>query len=150
MSMARGWRFGSYEVAALIGVGGMGEVYRATDTALKRDVAQIYGLERSDGRSAIVMELVEGTTLAERIAQGRLPPNEALQVAAATAIRRASSSCRTGSRISSGACPRTDGRQPARLRYDPGAPWISPVSSNASMSNGASAAALKRDGATAV
>ena len=39
MSMTRGSRFGAYEVAALVGVGGMGEVYRATDPALKRDVA---------------------------------------------------------------------------------------------------------------
>src|SRR4029079_17209900 len=39
MSVARGTRFGPYEIAALIGVGGMGEVYRATDTNLKRDVA---------------------------------------------------------------------------------------------------------------
>jgi Tol biopolymer transport system component len=115
MSELRGTRLGPYEIGALIGVGGMGEVYRATDTNLKRDVAlkvlpqslvtdanrlarlqreaevlaalnhhnvaQIYGLERSDGRTALVMELIEGPTLAERIAQGALPPNEALNVA---------------------------------------------------------------------
>jgi Tol biopolymer transport system component len=115
MSLIPGTRFGQYEVAALIGVGGMGEVYRATDTVLKRDVAlkvlpqsfvtdanrlarlqreaevlaslnhqnvaHIYGLERSDGSTAIVMELVEGASLADRIAQGALPPNEALNLA---------------------------------------------------------------------
>jgi len=115
MSELRGTRFGPYEIAALIGVGGMGEVYRATDTNLKRDVAlkvlpqtlvtdpnrlarlqreaellaalnhqnvaHIYGLERSEGRTALVMELIEGPTLGERIAQGALPPTEALNVA---------------------------------------------------------------------
>jgi Tol biopolymer transport system component len=115
MSMSPGTRFGPYEVAALIGVGGMGEVYRATDTNLKRDVAlkvlpesfvlnadrlarfqreaevlaalndhnvaQIYGLERSGDTTALVMELVDGPTLAERIAQGPLPVSEALNVA---------------------------------------------------------------------
>jgi len=115
MAIARGTRFGSYEVAALVGVGGMGEVYRATDLGLKRDVAlkvlpeelltdanrlarlqreaellaslnhanvaQIHGLERSEGRTALVMELVDGITLAERIAQGPLPSSEALNVA---------------------------------------------------------------------
>src|SRR5688572_20475035 len=115
MSEFRGTRLGPYEIGALIGVGGMGEVYRATDTNLKRDVAlkvlpqslvgdanrlarlqreaellaalnhhnvaQIHGLERSGGHTALVMELIEGPTLAERIAQGALPPNEALNVA---------------------------------------------------------------------
>src|SRR5262252_4834696 len=91
---------GSYEVGPLIGKGGMGEVYRAHDTKLGRDVAlkvlpafaanaerlarfpreaqvlaslnhpgiaAIYGLEESEGVLALVMELVEGPTLAERI-----------------------------------------------------------------------------------
>ena len=133
MAIARGTRFGSYEVAALIGVGGMGEVYRAHDTSLKRDVAlkvlpeelltdanrlarfqheaevlaslshgnvaHIYGLERSDGRTALVMELVEGSTLAERIGQGPLPPSEALDVATADR-RRARSRARARHRAS--------------------------------------------------
>jgi eukaryotic-like serine/threonine-protein kinase len=115
MSLVPGTRFGEYEVDALIGAGGMGDVYRATDTSLKRkvalkvlsesfvsdanrlarlqreaevlaalshgNVAHIYGLERSDGTTAIVMEHVEGETLAARIAQGALPPNEALNIA---------------------------------------------------------------------
>jgi serine/threonine-protein kinase len=115
MSLNVGSRFGHYEVAALIGVGGMGEVYRATDTDLKRDVAlkalpaefvrdanrlarlqreaellaalnhpnvaHIYGLERSGDTTALVMELVEGTTLAQRIQNGTLPPKAALDIA---------------------------------------------------------------------
>jgi eukaryotic-like serine/threonine-protein kinase len=115
MALTAGERFGPYEVTTLIGVGGMGEVYRATDTNLKRQVAikvlpeslggdrerlarfqreaevlaalnhpniaGIYGLERADGRTALVMELVEGPTLAERIAQGPIPVNEAVSVA---------------------------------------------------------------------
>ena len=102
MSLTPGARLGPYEVTALIGVGGMGEVYRATDTNLKRQVAikvlpaavagdpdrlarfqreaevlaalnhpniaQIYGIEKSGGTIALVMELVEGPTLAERLA----------------------------------------------------------------------------------
>jgi serine/threonine-protein kinase len=115
MSLGIGSRFGHYEVAALIGVGGMGEVYRATDTNLKREVAlkvlpdefvsdadrlarlqreaellaalnhtnvaHIYGLERSGEKTALVMELVEGVTLAQRVQRGALPPKEALDIA---------------------------------------------------------------------
>ena len=118
-------RLGPYEVTALIGVGGMGEVYRATDTNLKRavaikvlpasvaadaerlarfqreaevlaslnhpNIAAIYGLERSGAMTALVMELVEGPTLAEQLATRRagaaeggpagLPLDEALPIA---------------------------------------------------------------------
>src|SRR5262245_2043534 len=115
MALESGARLGPYEIAALIGVGGMGEVYRARDTTLGRDVAikilpasfstdamrvmrfqqeaktlaslnhsniaHIYGLERSSSDTAIVMELVDGTTLMERIAQGPLPLEEALRIA---------------------------------------------------------------------
>jgi serine/threonine-protein kinase len=110
-----GTRFGTYEIAESIGAGGMGEVYRARDTMLEREVAikvlpesfandtnrvarfdqeaktlaslnhpniaHIYGLERGDGITALVMELVEGPTLADRIAQGPIPADEALNVA---------------------------------------------------------------------
>ena len=100
-----GRRFGSYLVRSLLGAGGMGEVYRAHDEQLGREVAikilprlfatdperlarfesearmlaalnhphigAIYGLEHVDGSPALVLELVEGETLAERIARGR-------------------------------------------------------------------------------
>jgi len=113
--VTRGTRLGPYEIAAQIGVGGMGEVYRATDTNLARQVAikvlpasvaadpdrlarfdreaktlaalnhpniaAIYGLEKSSGITALVMELVEGPTLADRIAQGAIPIDEALPIA---------------------------------------------------------------------
>ena len=115
MPLTTGTRLGPYEITAQIGVGGMGEVYRATDTKLKRDVAvkvlpdalaadperlarfqreaevlaslnhpniaQIHGLEESEGIKALVMELVEGPTLADRIAQGAIPVDEALPIA---------------------------------------------------------------------
>ena len=114
MSLAPGTRLGAYEITARIGAGGMGEVWRATDTSLGREVAikvlpdslaqepdrlarlereartlaslnhpnvaAIYGFERSDG-AAMVMELIDGLTLAERIAQGPLPLGEALPIA---------------------------------------------------------------------
>src|SRR5262252_5003906 len=115
MTFAVGRRLGPYEIHSLIGQGGMGEVYRATDTKLHRDVAvkvlpselaadpdrlarfareaqvlaslnhpniaQIYGVEDSTGTPALVMELVEGPTLADRIAKGPIPLDEALPVA---------------------------------------------------------------------
>jgi serine/threonine protein kinase len=115
MTLAPGSRFGAYEVGSLIGMGGMGEVYRATDTRLHRAVAikvlpetfandpdriarfereaqllaslnhphiaAIYGIERSDTVQALILELVEGATLADRIARGALPLDEALPIA---------------------------------------------------------------------
>ncbi len=115
MPLAPGTRLGPYEIGAQIGVGGMGEVYRATDTNLKRavaikvlpdafafdserlarfqreaevlaslnhpNIAQVYGLEGVDGGKALVMELVEGPTLADRIAQGPIPLDDALPIA---------------------------------------------------------------------
>ena len=110
-----GSRIGPYEIIALIGSGGMGEVYRARDTKLERDVAikilpesfahdperlarfereaktlaslshsnigAIYGLEDADGSRVLILELVEGPTLADRIAQGPIPVEEALLIA---------------------------------------------------------------------
>ena len=115
MSLAPGTRIGPYEVAGPLGAGGMGEVYRATDTKLKRQVAikilppslaadadrlarfqreaevlaslnhphiaAIYGLEESGGITALVMELVEGDDLSQRIARGAIPLDEALPIA---------------------------------------------------------------------
>ena len=115
MALAPGSKFGVYEVTAKIGSGGMGEVYRAHDTTLNRDVAlkvlpdafandperlarfereakvlaslnhpniaAIYGLERSADTRALILELVEGPTLQDRIAQGPIPLDEALPIA---------------------------------------------------------------------
>ena len=103
-----GRHVGSYDVRSLLGIGGMGEVYRAHDDLLGRDVAikvlpseftadaerrarferearmlatlnhphigAIYGLEDADGVRALVLELVEGETLAERIARQQVRP----------------------------------------------------------------------------
>ena len=119
MSLAPGARLGAYEVVSLIGAGGLGEVYRARDTRLNRDVAikvlpdafvhdadrlarfkreaqvlaslnhphiaAIYGVEEGASGSALVLELVEGPTLADRIARGPIPIDEALPIARQTA-----------------------------------------------------------------
>ncbi len=115
MLLSPGTRIGAYEVTAPLGAGGMGEVYRATDSRLKREVAlkvlpaavaadaerlarfqreaevlaalnhpniaHIHGLEESDGLKALVMELVEGEDLSQRIARGPVPIDEALRMA---------------------------------------------------------------------
>ena len=110
-----GRQFGTYTIVELLGVGGMGEVYRARDRQLDRDVAiktlpplfindadrlarfereakilaalnhpqigAIYGLERIDGAPVLVLELVEGPTLAERLSRGALDIKDALAIA---------------------------------------------------------------------
>ena len=115
MALNVGSRLGHYDVTALIGEGGMGQVYQATDTKLNRQVAlkilpeafasdpdrlarfqreaqvlaslnhpnieAIYGLEESEGVTALVMELVEGDDLSQRIARGAIPLDEALPIA---------------------------------------------------------------------
>src|SRR5215510_735275 len=115
MSVDVGTRLGSLEITALLGKGGMGEVYRARDTKLKRDVAvkilsdefsrdpdrvnrfqreaevlaslnhpniaSIYDLLEAQGLRYLVLELVEGETLAERIQRRPVPIDEALQIA---------------------------------------------------------------------
>ena len=112
MPLSAGDKLGHYEVLALLGKGGMGEVYRARDTRLKRDVAlkvlpaafssdanrlarfqqeaellasldhpnigHIYGIVQVERGWALVLALIEGRTLADHIAKGPLPPDEAI------------------------------------------------------------------------
>jgi serine/threonine-protein kinase len=120
MALKPGTQVGVYEIVAPIGAGGMGEVYRATDTKLKRDVAikvlpddligdserltrlereaqvlaslnhphiaSIYGLEESGGVPCLILELVEGQTLAEMLVAGSLPVERALEIAKQIAL----------------------------------------------------------------
>src|SRR5438552_9155162 len=115
MAITAGTRLGRHEIRSKIGAGGMGEVYRARDEKLNRDVAikilpeafaqdsdrlarfkreaqvlaslnhpniaHIYGLEESNGFMALAMELVEGPTLADRLASGPIPIDETLTIA---------------------------------------------------------------------
>jgi len=115
MPLAAGTELGTHKILALLGIGGMGEVYQAHDTKLRRDVAikvlpeqfardperlgrfqreakilaalnhpniaAIYGLEQSGNTHYLVMELVPGLTLAERILSGAIPVDEALPIA---------------------------------------------------------------------
>src|SRR5262249_51905341 len=115
MALTIGTQIGSHEITALLGKGGMGEVYRARDLKLKREVAikilpeefardtdrlsrfqreaevlaslnhpsigAIYDLEEASGSRYLVLELVEGETLADRLRRGPIAVDEALEIA---------------------------------------------------------------------
>src|SRR4051812_46763520 len=114
MALSPGLRLGLYEITAALGAGGMGEVYRAMDTRLGREVAikvlpdglasdperiarfereakvlaslnhphiaALYGMDESGGQHFLVMELVEGDTLADRLARGPLSVLDAVTI----------------------------------------------------------------------
>src|SRR2546422_6873072 len=136
MQLAEGTRLGPYQVLAPIGAGGMGEVYRARDTRLGREVAikilpsafaqdperlaplnhphiaAIYGLEEANGARFLVLEVVDGESLASRLAR---PEGRALHPSVeGTAFRpsrdtrsRSTKRCRSPARSSTRSKPRT-------------------------------------------
>ena len=127
MPVSPGTRHGHYDISSLIGEGGMGQVWQATDTQLNRQVAlkilpdafaddpdrlarftreaqilaslnhpniaAIYGIEEAEGTRALVLELVDGPTLADRISKGPIPLDEALPIAKQIATTCSCSHC---------------------------------------------------------
>src|SRR5215813_4479224 len=116
MALAPGAKLGPYEILSPLGAGGMGEVYRARDPRLEREIAikilpanlssdpnlrqrlereakavsklshphicTLHDIGRQDGIDFLVMELVEGETLEQRLMKGLLPPDQSLRYAA--------------------------------------------------------------------